>query len=94
MIVQNVKGYIYIGSDRYLYQNQYTCGGTVVNENTVLSAGHCIQTKFDYYGYTVYTSSFYPTLESMFDIYIGAHDISSSYAPNKIKLSVKRVIKV
>ena len=41
-------------------------------------------------------SKFYPTLESMFDIYAGVNDISTlnSTSANVVKLSVAKVIPV
>ena len=71
-VAQNV----YIDQLKVLYRLQ--CGGTLINLYTILTAAHCIASSVDIedVSYPVTTNTRYPTLESMFKIYIGAHDIS------------------
>ncbi len=68
------------------------CSGTLINQYTILTAGHCIIKTFNYTSYNIYTFPFYPTLESMFEIYVGLYNISNI---NDIEPSiVKKIIKV
>jgi hypothetical protein len=100
-IKQNYKGFI---SQYSIYDTIVSgyrpCTGTIIDDYTIISLASCIQTTFTINDqgtiYTVYgVSSFYPTLESMFDIYAGVNDISTlSTSANVVKLSVAKVIRV
>ena len=82
-----------------------TCGGTLIDRHTILTAAHCIQTsvKFKYAGITytgsVSTNVYYPTISSMYTVFLGVQDKSSidDYATvtlPAIKMTVKKVVKV
>lgn len=111
-IVQNYKALVripaYPGSSvYYLYTvtKRFFCGGTIVNAFTILTAAQCIGTSFkvtinnvDFYTVQVTPNSYYPTWESMFDVYLGVNDISfinTNSLPSSpgIKMSIKKVVK-
>ena len=68
------------------------CVLKLINQYTILTAGHCIIKAFNYASYNIYTFPFYPTLESMFEIYVGLHNISNIYDIEPYR--VKQIIKV
>ena len=90
---------VYIASLGALYT--YSCGGTLINRDTVLTAAHCINTEVtdDAYTYTVTTNSYYPTFESMFTVYLGVYDnsfVKYKTTPDSavVTASVKYIIRV
>ena len=57
------------------------CGGTLIDEQTVLSAGHCVSKNS----------------AVSYDVYLGLHDTSTLSKANispAVKISVKRIIRV
>lgn len=101
LIVQNIKHYVDILSRTYLITAAFSCGGTIINRYTVLTAAHCLN-KIYTTGYTsipLEPNEFFPTYESMFDIYVGIFDKSFLNTtkipptPGK-KMSVKKAISV
>ncbi len=57
------------------------CGGTLIDEQTVLTAGHCIS----------------KSSSVTYDVYLGLHDTSTLSKPDispAVKMSVKKIIRV
>lgn len=81
----------------------YMCAGTLIDRTTIVTAAHCIFSSISFtYGVTSYKlqvkpNSFYPTIASMFTVYLGLQDssrISSSNISPAVKMSVSNVIQV
>lgn len=100
----NYKKDIQIGMEQFTETFSFACGGTLINRRTVLTAGHCIQSEveFEYQGMTYKTpvvpNKYYPTLSSMYKVYLGFQDISKinsgfDTSPG-IVVSVKSVYRV
>ena len=95
LIFQNYIGYVNILGNWYQVTGQVFCGGTIIDAYTIVSAASCVkqQSSLTYSGYPLqYVSLFYPTLESMFNIYAGVSSVTNS--PNDVKLAVKKVVVV
>ncbi|CAF0860159.1 unnamed protein product [Brachionus calyciflorus] len=99
LIVFTYKNIAYIASlNVYISINQvYSCGGTLIDRNTVLTAAHCIQSKITFkyndvpYSTDVKTSQEYPTIESMYKVYLGVHNKTIRTQYPAIEVSVKNV---
>lgn len=74
----------------------YYCGGTLIDRVTILTVAHCIfdtvlirnqQVK-------VVPNKFYPTMESMYKVYLGLHDRTLIDFSNNIEFNIDKIIKV
>ncbi len=107
LIVQSYKGYYDLRplapSNKTFISVEFRCGGTLIDLNTVVSAAHCVIKEFDYYifGYVyslkIKLNEFYPTMESMFSIYLGVHETSflktnEQLPPTVSKLGTSKII--
>ena len=76
------------------YDTSGMCGGTLVNRNTVITAAHCFQ-KFiqfpDGTTYNVFPNFYYPTIESMYSVYLGTHKLSNIQSSTLKKIKSFRV---
>ncbi len=76
------------------------CSGTLIDEDTILTAGHCRLDKINFkfngkeYDHQIEPNSFYPTYESMFSVYLGVHNKSMLNKPPVVKMNIKKFILV
>lgn len=84
----------------YLISYTWSCGGTIINQKTILTAAHCIHDKSfeyhdadeNYYTLQIQWNEWYNDVESTLEIHVGAHDIKS-LEPSK-RYRVRKVTKV
>ena len=93
------------GNTTQTYQYKVLCGGSLIDEDTILTAAHCIVTEFLYGKSTnsqiikLEPNSYHPTIESMYTVYLGVFNDTDVILNDKTvkpayKLGVKRIIVV
>jgi acrosin len=104
LIIFQYKGDVRLSNgDTYYVEKKYMCGGTLIDRRTILSAAHCIpqtiQIKVNDITYEVIVgpTNYYPTIASMYTIYLGLEDQTKindgNISPPAVKMSVQRLIK-
>ena len=93
-----MTGYAYIGYNQYSYTNTFMCAGTIIDQQTILTAAHCIPTTIP-----VYSTDFNvpnPFDPSQYTVYAGVYDdsfwVTGEGAPSypAVNLAVSKVIRV
>jgi hypothetical protein len=100
----NYEGYFFLEDvKRYIYVNRsrkFLCGGTLIDKKTILTASHCIQTTVNLvfnrteYTFPIAFNKLYPTLGSMYKVYLGVHNRSTGFDDETIRMDVSEVIMV
>ena len=72
-----------------------SCGGTLIDRKNILTAASCIQKTVTYNG-SVFTNSYYPTIESQYTVYLGLQNKSfiqdtGDISPPAVKMFVSAV---
>ena len=84
-------------------KQQFLCGGTIISNNSIVTSSSCIfddVVNINLNGkpltLKIEPNKYHKSLESMFRVYIGLHNISSisEYTDTDISVAVKKIIKV
>lgn len=106
LIVFKYKLDLTINNQTKAYFLESFCGGTLIDEDTVVTAGHCFVTEYQFmtenqsfYNGLIQPNSYYPTMASMYTIYFGIHNdtealFGSNSSLSQYKESVNKIILV
>ena len=98
LISIKVTGYAYYGYYQYSYTDTFMCGGTIIDQQTILTAAHCIITTIPGYFFDYDVPD--PFDPSHYTVYAGLTNdsffINEDGAPSypAVTLSVSNVIRV
>lgn len=80
-----------------LFDETFSCAGTLINRDTILTAGHCVPTTLDYSTYYADYVFNVTMLPSMYSVYLGMYNISLvNYGDLQggVKVNVAQLIRV
>ena len=84
-----------------LAASAFFCGGTLIRRDVVMTAAHCLMNQFVYKNSFIdyAENEFNPSVESLYSVFAGAHNISTIASTNEppkgvVRASVVRVVRV
>lgn len=100
LVLIRYKFYVKYENQYFIESVSYMCGASLIDRKTLLTAGHCLLDKVYFNGQIVIVepNSFYPTLGSMYTVFLGIHNVTQAKTGAKltsgIAMNVSRFIRV
>ena len=100
IIIFSYKATVLVGGSYQTISESTLCGGSLLDLTTVLTAAHCIVTQISYtyngktYNYKVVPNQYYPTIGSMYTVYLGIYDRSNLNSPGSQIIVAKTAVRV